>query len=588
MGRKILILSAVCIAFLTAGLKAQDARIRIAVMDLQALSGYEQGEAVQLTELLKADLINNNRFSVVDQERLDSKAAAELAGCTDIACAVQIGQLLETEYVLTGTVGMIAGNTAFSILLVNVLSEERVLAEDSVAAGDDIFSEIQVIAEKVTNSAVLITQVDLEDIRGYIRREQYEKSARYLEFYIDRTGDDSEEVRQVESVIYENLAEIRYTQASEMLNLYLFSDAKILIEEALQMSPENPVYLDLKEQIELEEAAQAELDKDQIIGEIEDFLDEKNYNAANTLMLILLNNYSESDSKVLELKNSIKSGLSAEEFYEKAKRSLDRKDFEAARNAINESIRLLPDEENYSEFVLELEAEEAEYAASRAVWEGYRQELARINPTYLFAVKKELSSFFNINVAVHSFSYREGTTLEEYEFIFPGAELSFLYHIWEPFTMPFQFSDFFVTVFGNIGFGRFSNETINRYTSQIAGSSYATVDQENIFLFDMSAGGGATIVLFAYYLGFGLEASTGLLSRSDTKEFAVFEEQREYRKTYYSLGLGFDFWLGWNASDNIELFSKLRFSYPLLLGIEHSMENRRIIQFSIGLGYSFF
>jgi TolB-like protein len=270
---------------------AEDVRIKIAVMELQALSGYEQGEAAQLTELLKADLINNTRFFVVEQDALQAGAAERFAGCTEIDCALEIGRLLETEYVLVGTVGKIGGDTAFSISLVNVLSEERVLAEDYVVAGDRVIDEIHAIARQVTNSAVLITRVDIDDIKGYIRREQFDKAKRYLNFYIEKNGRGEDEVKQLETVINKRLSEIRYRQAREMLDNYLFAEAKTLIEEALLLDPDNLMYIDLKERIEVEESAQTEMDRAQLIGEIEKYLEQKDYKTANTLMLILVRQY---------------------------------------------------------------------------------------------------------------------------------------------------------------------------------------------------------------------------------------------------------------------------------------------------------
>ena len=567
---------------------AEDVRIKIAVMELQALSGYEQGEAAQLTELLKADLINNTRFFVVEQDALQAGAAERFAGCTEIDCALEIGRLLETEYVLVGTVGKIGGDTAFSISLVNVLSEERVLAEDYVVAGDRVIDEIHAIARQVTNSAVLITRVDIDDIKGYIRREQFDKAKRYLNFYIEKNGRGEDEVKQLETVINKRLSEIRYRQAREMLDNYLFAEAKTLIEEALLLDPDNLMYIDLKEQIEVEESAQTEMDRAQLIGEIEKYLEQKDYKTANTLMLILVRQYPDEGPTVIRLKNEITTGITAAEKYETAKRALDNKEFEKARTAINYSIQLKPEEKKYTDFVEELDAEEAEYNASRAVWEEYRTELKRIDPLYLFVVKKEVSSFFNVTITANTVSYREGTTLETARYAFPGIELSFLYHVWEPFPLPFDFSDIYLTVFGTIGFGRFADETISSVDSPAHPVSYAAVDENTLFYTNLNGGAGLTAVIFAYYLGLGMEVSTGILSENTVREIAVLEEQRTYRETYYTLGIGFDIWFGWHATETLELFSKVRFSYPLWLGIGHTLEKIRCSQFSIGLGYSFF
>lgn len=588
MRSKYLFVSTILGLFCSLTVFSADVRIKIAVMELQALSGYEQGEAVQLTELLKADLINNTRFFVVEQDSLPSDAAQRYAGCTEIDCAVQIGSLLETEYVLVGTVGKIGGDTVFSISLVNVLSAERVLAEDYVVSGDKVVNEIHAIAGQVTNSAVLITRVDIDDIKGYIRREQFEKAKRYLNFYIERNGREEDEVKQLETIVNDGLSEIRYRQAKEMLESYLFAEAKTLIEEALLLDPDNLLYIDLKEQVEVEESAHTEMDRAQLIGELEKYLEQKDYKTANTLMLILVRQYPDEDSTIIRLKNEIKTGITAAEKYEEAKRALDNKEFEKARTAINHSLQLMPDEKKYTEFVKELDAEEAEYNASRAVWKEYRTELKRIDPLYLFVVKKNVSSFFNINITANTVTYRESTTLEAERYTFPGIELSFLYHVWEPFSLPFDFTDIYLTVIGNIAYGRYADETISSVDSSTHSVSYASIDENTMFYTNLNGGAGLTAVIFAYFLGFGVELSTGILSENTAREIAVLEEQRSYRETYYTLGIGFDIWFGWHPTEKLELFSKVRFSYPLWLGIDHSLEKIRSSQFSIGIGYSFF
>ena len=148
-------------------------RIKIAVMDLQALSGYEEGQAEQLTELLKNDLINNTRFTVIDKDTLPVEEWLRFETCTEVECALEIGSLLDTDYVLVGSVGNVSAKTAITVLLVNVISEKKVLAEESVVREDKVLDELSVLAGKVTNSAVMITRVTLRDIRDYIRRERF-------------------------------------------------------------------------------------------------------------------------------------------------------------------------------------------------------------------------------------------------------------------------------------------------------------------------------------------------------------------------------------------------------------------------------
>jgi TolB-like protein len=585
-GKKAILTICICL-FVFFPLYGEVERIKIAVMDLQALSGYEKGQAEQLTELLKNDLINNTRFTVIDKDTLPVEQWLRFENCTDIDCALEIGAVLGTDYVLVGSVGRVSGKTAITVLLVNVISAKKVLAEESAVRDDKVLDELSVLAGKVTNSAVMITRVTLRDIRDYIRRERFSEARRYLEFYIDRNGEDRE-TRDLTKVIDRELAAVKYDQSKELFESYLFEDAHRLISEALTLDEGNPVYLEMREKIEEEAEKQREMKDTQILDEAEGLISVENYRAAASLLEIYRKQEGEETPRLTKLQSRVERGIAADDYYTKAKRALNRREFEAAQLAINEALKLLPEKNEYIVFTDKLKAEKARFERSQETWEKYREEITTIDFLSIFAVRKDVKNFLHLTFASHTFKYRDRTSLEEDRYRFSGLEANFMYHLLEPFSLNLSFLDFYITLFGNLGFGVSNNETVRSLVSESGTTEYTVIDLDNMFYFDINGGGGLTTALFAYSLGFGVEVSTGFLRNNRVNEIVLYGERSNYATTYYLLGIGFDVWFGWNPTDKLQLLIKGRFNYPLVLGVDHVMDRRRLNEFSIGLGYRLF
>ena len=585
-GKKAILTICICL-FVFFPLYGEVERIKIAVMDLQALSGYEKGQAEQLTELLKNDLINNTRFTVIDKDTLPVEQWLRFENCTDIDCALEIGAVLGTDYVLVGSVGRVSGKTAITVLLVNVISAKKVLAEESAVRDDKVLDELSVLAGKVTNSAVMITRVTLRDIRDYIRRERFSEARRYLEFYIDRNGEDRE-TRDLTKVIDRELAAVKYDQSKELFESYMFEDAHRLISEALTLDEGNPVYLEMREKIEEEAEKQREMKDTQILDEAEGLISVENYRAAASLLEIYRKQEGEETPRLTKLQSRVERGIAADDYYTKAKRALNRREFEAAQLAINEALKLLPEKNEYIVFTDKLKAEKARFERSQETWEKYREEITTIDFLSIFAVRKDVKNFLHLTFASHTFKYRDRTSLEEDRYRFSGLEANFMYHLLEPFSLNLSFLDFYITLFGNLGFGVSNNETVRSLVSESGTTEYTVIDLDNMFYFDINGGGGLTTALFAYSLGFGVEVSTGFLRNNRVNEIVLYGERSNYATTYYLLGIGFDVWFGWNPTDKLQLLIKGRFNYPLVLGVDHVMDRRRLNEFSIGLGYRLF
>ena len=88
---------------------AQESKINIAVLDLDP-TGIDDENARFLSDRLRAELFKTNHFNVVERDKMNTilqEQGFQQSGCTSLECAVEIGQLLNVEQMVAGTIGKI-------------------------------------------------------------------------------------------------------------------------------------------------------------------------------------------------------------------------------------------------------------------------------------------------------------------------------------------------------------------------------------------------------------------------------------------------------------------------------------------------
>ena len=117
---------------LTTSLFAKDI---IAVLDLEQI-GLTPQEATILTQRLTTKLIAIDRYQVVERNNMDKilkEQKFQHSGCTDSECAVEIGQLLNTDFIILGSVNKFGSTYAVDARLIDVgLGKSLISAEFSM------------------------------------------------------------------------------------------------------------------------------------------------------------------------------------------------------------------------------------------------------------------------------------------------------------------------------------------------------------------------------------------------------------------------------------------------------------------------
>ncbi len=109
-----------CFIFMT--LQAQNSTLNIAVLDLDP-TGIDVEQSRFLSDRLRAELFNTGSFNVIERDKMNAvleEQGFQQSGCTSVECAVEIGQLLNVQAMVAGTLGKIENLYSINLRLIDV------------------------------------------------------------------------------------------------------------------------------------------------------------------------------------------------------------------------------------------------------------------------------------------------------------------------------------------------------------------------------------------------------------------------------------------------------------------------------------
>jgi len=117
--------------------------------------GVSEAEAQILTRLFETAIVNTEAFFVIEQSQAGEILEVQeysLGGCTDEACAVEIGKLLAAENIILGTVSKLGAKFIVTAKIIDVTSGKNIRA-DSVEgmAIEDMTEQVNVLAVRLAN-----------------------------------------------------------------------------------------------------------------------------------------------------------------------------------------------------------------------------------------------------------------------------------------------------------------------------------------------------------------------------------------------------------------------------------------------------
>ncbi|MDD5066170.1 MAG: CsgG/HfaB family protein [bacterium] len=130
---------------------------RIAVMDLEA-KGVSTDEAEAVADFLRTDLINTEKFTVIERSRMQDiikEQQMSLSGLTESQKAAKIGKILNCKFILVGTLSRLGSQYFLNVRAVDVETGETKLGKRESSNTVEEMSEVsKVIAAQLAGMKV--------------------------------------------------------------------------------------------------------------------------------------------------------------------------------------------------------------------------------------------------------------------------------------------------------------------------------------------------------------------------------------------------------------------------------------------------
>jgi TolB-like protein len=138
-------------------------KTRIAVMSLVAKAGVDPNTASTITDLLSGELVSLKKFDVIDRANLDKvmrEQALQQSGCSDQACAVKLGNILNVQKLVVGSVSKLGSKIIITLSFVDVERSRIEMSENETAANDDeLMPRIKSLAAKIDQKVSITGKV---------------------------------------------------------------------------------------------------------------------------------------------------------------------------------------------------------------------------------------------------------------------------------------------------------------------------------------------------------------------------------------------------------------------------------------------
>ena len=126
----------------------------LAVLDFESI-GISNEESYIVTQSLITNLILTEKYTIIERGRIDKilkEQKFQKSGCTDSECAVEVGQLINADFVALGSVSKLGSTYLINARIIDVESGEAINSAQSDQKGtiDVLLKAAEFIAEQLT------------------------------------------------------------------------------------------------------------------------------------------------------------------------------------------------------------------------------------------------------------------------------------------------------------------------------------------------------------------------------------------------------------------------------------------------------
>jgi|GEM_PF-1234203 len=137
-------------------------KISMAVLDLKA-NNVPAVTASTVSDFLRLELLNTGRFLVMDRGNMDKilqEQAFQQAGCTETDCAVKIGQILNINNIVVGSVNKLGNKFTVIINLIDVEKAEVVQGNSIEAESEEALGDaVKILAANFSSKVPVVGKI---------------------------------------------------------------------------------------------------------------------------------------------------------------------------------------------------------------------------------------------------------------------------------------------------------------------------------------------------------------------------------------------------------------------------------------------
>ena len=132
---------------------AQNSKSTVAILDFDG-QGVSPTEVKTLTERMRTEIGNTKAIRLIERkavEKIIEEQGLQQSGCTTDECAVEVGQLLGVQFMISGSIGRMGDSYTIDVKMFSVESGETVRTKNATHSGEiaGLLTEMEILAWEI-------------------------------------------------------------------------------------------------------------------------------------------------------------------------------------------------------------------------------------------------------------------------------------------------------------------------------------------------------------------------------------------------------------------------------------------------------
>lgn len=157
------LLFSVILVILATSIHSQETNPTLSILDF-AVSGISEKEGLLLVDYMSSAIHQTEKFRVIDRSQRETilkELQFSLSGCSDEACQLEAGRLLQARYIIVGSVGSIGDRFLLNMRFIDVETGETLTtSSQKYNSINDMIDDSESVAISLLDTSGDVKSVD--------------------------------------------------------------------------------------------------------------------------------------------------------------------------------------------------------------------------------------------------------------------------------------------------------------------------------------------------------------------------------------------------------------------------------------------